>query len=132
MATTTRSQRIKAAREEKGWTLQQLGKKCGVTKATVSKWESHKLGTPDIELHVFFKLAKALELDASELATGVSPDDDAVAPNMRSLIDDYEAIDLELRRPLRVLIQKLAEHANNKPTPRKARDKKPRDLDLEL
>lgn len=129
MATTTRSERIKTAREEKGWTLEQLGKKCGVAKATVSKWEAHKSGTPDIELHVFFKLAKALELDARELATGDPPDDNAVAPNMRSLIEDYSAIDPTIRRPVRTLIGQLAEQARNmKPAPRKARDKsKPRE-----
>lgn len=124
MATTTRSERIKTAREAKGWSLEELGSRIGVKKATVSKWENHKNGKPDIELDVFFDLARVLELDARELATGMPPDPSDVAPNMRALVDDFEVIDTEVRGPIRALISTLAEQVRAAgKQPRKARDK---------
>lgn len=67
----TRSARIRRLREAKDLSLLDVGKELGVEKATVSKWENHKNGAPDIELDVFFALADLLGIEPRELATGV-------------------------------------------------------------
>jgi transcriptional regulator with XRE-family HTH domain len=53
--------RIKALREARGLTLQDLADLCGVTRQAVQQWESG--ATADIKLDPFLRLAKALATD---------------------------------------------------------------------
>ena len=57
--------RLRETREARGWTQQQLAEKAGVTRATVSRIEGGKVASLDLE--VFDKLAKALEVHPSTL-----------------------------------------------------------------
>lgn len=57
-------ERITAAREAKGMTMDELGKKVGVGKSAISRWESDKR-IPRIE-HLF-RLSVALDVDVSDL-----------------------------------------------------------------
>jgi transcriptional regulator with XRE-family HTH domain len=102
--------------------LEDVAKEVGTTKANLSKIESKP--KTRLDLKVFFALARYYEVDPRELATGESKIIDEIPPSMLALIDDYAAIDLELRGPIRILIGKLADQAKEKSSPRKARDKK--------
>lgn len=96
-------------RKAKGWTQPYLAAKLEVTKAAVSKWESS--ASPDIQLDTFFRLAKLLEVDPQELATGEA--DKATKstdiPQRRlDLIRMYGRLPSEVRMQIRGLIETLA------------------------
>lgn len=114
--------RLKKLRTDRTWTLKYVASRVGTTKANLSKIENKP--KTRINLDVFFKLCDLYEVDARTVVTGKSTNTEDVPPNMRSLINDYGAIDNELKGPVRVLISKLADLANGKPTPRKTAGKK--------
>ena len=60
-------ERITAAREAKGMTMEELGKKVGVGRSAISRWESDKR-TPRIE-HLF-RLSVLLDVDVNYLVNG--------------------------------------------------------------
>lgn len=101
------------------WLSDRLDRTIG--KGTVWKWE--QVDEPNIDLEVFFALAELYEIDPRQLATGEPRGKHDAPPNLLSLVDDYTSIDVDVRAPMRALIAKLAEHANNRAPPRKARDK---------
>lgn len=57
--------RIREARESRGWTQNQLAKRAGVTRATVSRIETGKVTSLDLD--VFEKLANALQVHPGTL-----------------------------------------------------------------
>lgn len=65
---TKLARRIKKAREAKGMTRNQLSKEIGVSRAAISQWESG--ATTDLKARFLFPLAKALEVDPTELYWG--------------------------------------------------------------
>ena len=60
-------ERITAAREAKGMTMEELGKKVGVGRSAISRWESDKR-TPRVE-HLF-RLSVLLDVDVNYLVHG--------------------------------------------------------------
>ena len=60
-------ERITAAREAKGMTMEELGKKVGVGRSAISRWESDKR-TPRIE-HLS-RLSVLLDVDVNYLVHG--------------------------------------------------------------
>lgn len=108
----TRSARLRRLRMAKKMSLQAVGDVVGVEKATVSKWENHKAGTPEIDLAVFFKLADLYNIDARELATGKPSARPALPPQRHALITAYGALRPEVRAPIRQLIETLATASN--------------------
>lgn len=57
--------RIREARESRGWTQGELAKRAGITQATVSRIETGKVASLDLD--VFEKLAAALEVHPATL-----------------------------------------------------------------
>jgi transcriptional regulator with XRE-family HTH domain len=64
----TQGERIRALRQAKGLTQEQLGKVCGVTGAAVSMWENG--GTLNLKGDGLFKLLRALGTDLGYLLYG--------------------------------------------------------------
>ncbi len=111
--------KLKELREARKLRLEDVADEVGTTKANLSKIESKPKSR--VSLDVFFALAKFYEIDARELATGEAQSKSDVPPSMLALINDYSAIDMEVRGPIRTLIGKLAEQANEKrPTKKKS------------
>lgn len=111
----TRGERLKGLRTARKMSQSQLAEELGVTKANVSKWESR--ASPNIDLDVFFKLAKFFDVDARELATG-RPETPSATPDIParrlSLIRLYGTLPDELRMPIRSLIETLATAGNER------------------
>lgn len=111
----TRGQRLKGLRTARKMSQSQLAEELGVTKANVSKWESR--ASPNIDLDVFFALAKFFDIDPRELAIGEattpSPTPD-IPPRRLSLIRLYGTLPDELRMPIRSLIETLATAGNER------------------
>lgn len=111
----TRGDRLKRLREDRNLTQTQLAKAIGVTKANVSKWEAR--AAPNIDLDVFFALAKFFDIDPQELATGHPlvplkwPD---IPARRLALIRAYGGLPEELRMPIRSLIETLAVAGNER------------------
>jgi transcriptional regulator with XRE-family HTH domain len=107
-----RGARIKELREAKKLTQAKLGEKVGVGKATVSKWE--KLGDPNIELLVFFKLADALDIEPRELATGRADERPKMklSPASQAAAKGLERLHPDLKLNLEMLIQTLVTSAS--------------------
>ena len=60
--------RIKHAREEKGWSQQQLADKVGVSRVAVTKWESGQ--TANLKLANLIRLCELFKIEPTELITG--------------------------------------------------------------
>jgi transcriptional regulator with XRE-family HTH domain len=107
-----RGARIKELREAKKLTQNELGERCGVGKATVSKWEHQE--QPNIELEVFFKLADALDIDPRELATGHIDERPKVrlSPASMAAARGLERLHPDLKLNLEMLIQTLVTSAS--------------------
>jgi transcriptional regulator with XRE-family HTH domain len=74
--------RIKALREARGLTLQDLADLCGVTRQAVQQWESG--ATADIKLDPFLRLAKALATDPWFLKWGPTREPSALGRGKNS------------------------------------------------
>jgi transcriptional regulator with XRE-family HTH domain len=64
----TMGQRIKAMREQRGWSQTDLAEKVGVTFSAVSQWERDE--TENVKLLPFLRLAKLFETDPHYLVFG--------------------------------------------------------------
>lgn len=111
----TRGERLKRLRLDRKLSQEKLAEAIGVTKANVSKWESR--ASPNIDLDVFFALAKFFEIDPQELATGHAskggPPPD-LPPKRLALIRAYGELPDELRMPIRSLIETLQTARNER------------------
>ncbi len=74
-----KSERIRQARRERKITQEALGKRIGVTKATISQWES---GINEPNGKNLFNLANALNVNAKWLLDGVSDDTKEIHQDM--------------------------------------------------
>lgn len=61
-------ERIRKLRKERGWTLDQLAQKAGVTKGFLSRVENQKTGIGAV---VLFRIARALDVSTDRLLEGV-------------------------------------------------------------
>lgn len=105
----TRGERIAALRKARGFTQASLAGELGVTKAAVSKWEAS--ASPDIGLDTFFRLAKTLEVDPQELATGTAAKTaklDDIPQRRIDLLRMYGRLPDDVRGTIRALITTLA------------------------
>ncbi|MGC0155649.1 helix-turn-helix domain-containing protein [Chromobacterium vaccinii] len=68
-------ERIRVERENRGWKQEQLARKAGIGRSTLSNIEN---GGQDTTTEVFFALAKALKLSPIWLYTGSGPREQAV------------------------------------------------------
>ena len=111
----TRGERIKRLREAKGLNQVELAHKLKVTKAAVSKWEANT--SPNMDLAVFFELARVLQIDPQELATGHPSRPQTVddIPDRRlDLIRSYGRLPQDIRAPIRALIETLSVAQNER------------------
>ena len=69
-------ERIRALRQKKGYTQEEIASRLHVTRQTISKWEKN-YSVPDADLLV--KLAEVLEVKTSQLLGGKEAEDEAAA-----------------------------------------------------
>ncbi|WP_216595291.1 helix-turn-helix domain-containing protein [Chromobacterium subtsugae] len=69
-------ERIREARESRGWNQEQLARKVGIGRSTLSNIEN---GGQDTTTEVFFSLAKALKLNPIWVYYGTGPREPAVS-----------------------------------------------------
>lgn len=103
----SRSQRIIDARIAKKWDQPRLALEVGVTKGAVNKWESHKLGSPNIDLAIFYVLADKLGLDPRELAIGEKKKADGVPPLSHEdqlLMEQISKVPVDISLPIRAMV----------------------------
>ncbi|MGR2678695.1 helix-turn-helix domain-containing protein [Chromobacterium haemolyticum] len=108
-------ERIRAAREARGWTQEQLARKVGIGRSTLSTIESNGL---DTTTEVFFSLAKALNLNPNWLYAGKGPRE-PVVPSESAYVSAESLDDLaeklldrgpeDVGRLITLLLQKQAE-----------------------
>ena len=91
--------RIKALREARGLTLEQVGAFVGVNKATVQRYE---IGNIDIKRNVAIKLAECLGTTPAYIMgwtddplAGVSPAAPALPPQLQALADALDQLNEE-------------------------------------
>lgn len=81
-------QKIKAARLQKGYTQEELGKIMGVKKSAVAKWESGRV--VNIKRSVLVKMSEVLEIPPHELIGNYkkeSTDNDGLSKKKQELIE---------------------------------------------
>ncbi|OVE45687.1 hypothetical protein CBW21_22095 [Chromobacterium violaceum] len=86
-------ERIRVARESRGWKQEQLARKVGIGRSTLSNIEN---GGQDTTTEVFFSLAKALKLNPIWLYSGTGPREQA-APEGEAYITAESLDDLAER-----------------------------------
>ena len=69
-------EKIRALRQKKGYTQEEIASRLHVTRQTISKWEKN-YSVPDADLLV--KLAEVLEVKTSQLLGGEEPEEEAEA-----------------------------------------------------
>ena len=109
--------RIKAAREDMGWTQADLGKAVGVSKSAVSQWE--KGSVQNLKLGNLFRAAEVLHQDIRMLVFGDvkagsgvadgAPPYAAIAPQRLALLQAYGQLPKNIQASLKDLILTLAE-----------------------
>jgi transcriptional regulator with XRE-family HTH domain len=77
----TMGQRIKALREARGMSQQEIADVVGVSKSAVSQWELGQ--SKDIKLRTFLALLEALRTDMEYLVYGAARKAPAESPGMR-------------------------------------------------
>lgn len=105
---------IKDARKAKGLTQEELGKRVGVQKSAIAKYENGKV--VNIKRSTLQKLADALDLRGSDLIIGSNPKE-AAELHAKVLLDSdlmeslelYYTLTEEKQRMVRELIRSLAE-----------------------
>lgn len=111
--------RIKLAREAKGWSQPDLARKVGVSKSAVNQWENGAV--QNLKLGNLFAVADALGKDVRDLVFGDTSAAIAVADTSATysvvtaqqvaLLRLYESLPAKARTHCRALMQMLA--ANN-------------------
>jgi len=112
-------QRIKSAREARGWTQPELGRAVGVSKSAVSQWE--KGVVQNLKLGNLFAVAQVLGRDVRELVFGEAHAhssrgiaDQGVArysdvpPQQLAMLRQWDALPKDVRRHVSGLIAALA------------------------
>lgn len=108
-------EKIKAARLNKGYTQEELGKLIGVQKSAVAKYESGRV--VNIKRSVLKKLAEALEMSPVELVTDIEENPKKTAneladifldPELMSLIKQYNGLDDQQKAQARDFISFLS------------------------
>ena len=104
------ARRIKTAREKKGMTRNELSKEIGVSRAAISQWESG--ATTDLKARYLFPLAKALEVDPTELYWGTPsiPEQLRLTPLRFVPILEYEEVGAKVTEE-KELVPTTAENA---------------------
>lgn len=105
---------IKDARKAKGLTQEELGKRVGVQKSAIAKYENGKV--VNIKRSTLQKLADALDLRGSDLIIGSDPKETAelhakvlLDSSLMESIELYYTLTDEKQRMVRDLIRSLAE-----------------------
>lgn len=102
----TLSQLISERRRELGLTLEEVGNRIGVTRATVQRWESGNIKA--LKWTNAIQLAKALEIDPDELRNVAPERDDTLTDDERHLIDMYRRMSAPIRSVLLTNAEALA------------------------
>lgn len=116
--------RIRSAREARGWTQPDLGKAVGVSKSAVSQWE--KGAVQNLKLGNLFAVADVLGKDVTELVFGDTPTTLKVTEQRLANYSDppaqqiallraYDSLPKKVRQQLRSLIMTLAANSQDKP-----------------
>ena len=105
---------IKEARKAKGLTQEELGKRVGVQKSAIAKYENGKV--VNIKRSTLQKLADALDLRGSDLIIETNPKEAAelhakvlLDSNLMESLELYYTLTEEKQRMVRDLIRSLAE-----------------------
>ncbi len=108
--------RIKLAREAKGWSQPDLARKVGVSKSAVNQWENGAV--QNLKLGNLFAVADALGKDVRELVFGETPGALSVAETSAAysvvttqqwaLLRLYESLPVKVRTHVRALMQACA------------------------
>lgn len=88
---TALGEKLRQLRRERGWTLQTMADRCGLSISTLSKVENHKIS---LTYDSLTKLAEGMELDVSELFSDTPT---LVTSNRRSVARQESASRLETR-----------------------------------
>jgi len=108
--------RIKFAREARGWSQPDLARKVGVSKSAVNQWENGAV--QNLKLGNLFAVADALGKDVRELVFGESPSALSVAETSASysvvtaqqlaLLRLYQSLPTKVRTRVRALMQAIS------------------------
>ena len=106
--------RIKTAREARGWNQADLGKAVGVSKAAVSQWE--KGAVQNLKIDNLFAVAQVLGMDVRDLVLGtITPrvaeqplTYQAIPPRQLELLRNYDNLPKDVQRHIRGLMAALA------------------------
>lgn len=106
--------RIKAARQERGWTQPELGKRVGVSKSAVNQWENGAV--QNLKLGNLFAVATVLGLDVGDLVFGsakagmvteVRVGYGGLTPAQLAFLEMYEQLPDRVRKQIRALVSAL-------------------------
>lgn len=109
----TLSQLISTRRKELNLTLEELGNRIGVTRATVQRWESGNIKA--LKWTNALQLAKALEIDPDILRT-VTPEENAATYSEEEirLVEMFRKMSPEAKQSLMITAQALAQQFGEK------------------
>lgn len=106
-------EKIKAARKSKGFTQEELGKRIGVQKSAIAKYESGRV--VNIKRSTLQKLADALDLRGSDLIVESNPKETASVVarvlndvDLMDMIEEYYKLNEDDKKTVRNLISSLA------------------------
>lgn len=85
--------RIRAEREARGWSLEDLAGRLGVARQTVGRWET---SGRDVGIANLFAIAAVMEIPVRQLLPG----DDGLTRDKRSLLEAYRAAPSHERRAM--------------------------------
>lgn len=103
--------RIRSAREAKGWTQPELGKAVGVSKSAVSQWE--KGAVLNLKLGNLFAVAEVLGKSVQDLVFGNSGATSQISERQRAGYSEPPAQQLALMRAYDSLPRGVRHHLRN-------------------
>lgn len=94
--------RIRAEREARGWTLEDLAERLGVARQTIGRWETEER---DVGVAALFAIASAMDIPVRLLLPG----DDGLSEDERMLMDIFRAAPPHEKRGLLTMAKTLHE-----------------------
>jgi putative transcriptional regulator len=105
--------RIRAERVSRGWTLEELAGRMGVTRQAVQRWET---AGRNVSVDKLTRLAEIFEIPVREMLPG----DDGLSPDERRLLEWFRMAPAHERRAVLSLAHSLNEGRSAEFTPRPA------------
>lgn len=110
----TFAERLKYARQRAKMSQEELARRVGISKASVSKCEMGL--TSDVYMSTLFKMADAVQIDPRWLATGKAQIVDSAVglPGATGLLEAFSQLPSEIASPLRSLVEATATAAEQR------------------